>query len=109
MLSVDKANFFTIANSYNYKDFFKELVVANKEGKQLIVNCQVDPSPELIGVLKQLSEDDIFSLSHFQNKKNFREKLNPKTRLIFCIKSIDLEIKITYPFFINLFGSIIKI
>lgn len=33
MLSVDKANFFTIANSYNYKDFFKELVVANKEGK----------------------------------------------------------------------------
>ncbi len=109
LLPKGKSRLFKLNNPYTFDDFIKELVIANREGQWILVNCQADLHPTIIGVLKQLSEDNAFSVSHFEGKELFRMKLNPKTRIIFCIKSDFLETKITYPFFINLFGPVIRI
>jgi len=104
-----KSRFFKLNNSHNIDDFIKELVIANREGQWFLVDCQSDPHPTIIGILKQLSEDNVFTLSHFEEKELVQIKLNPKTRIIFCINSDFLEKEITYPFFINLFGPVIRI
>jgi len=109
ILPKGKSRFFKLDNPYTFDDFLKELVIANREGQWLMVDCQVDPAPTIIGILKQLSEDNAFTVSHFEDKELFQMKLNPKTRLIFCIQSDFLETKITYPFFMNLFGPVIRI
>ncbi len=109
LLPKGKARFYMLNNSYFYDDFVKELVIANREGQWLIVDCQADPAPTIIGILKQLSEDNTFTIPHFEGKELFRMELNTKTRVIFCIKSTLLEEKITYPFFINLFGPVLRI
>ena len=104
-----RARFFNLDDPYNYENFAKELVISNREGQWLFVNCQADPYPTIIGILKQLSEDNTFTLSHFEGKELFRMALSPKTRIIFCINSLFLETKITYPFFLNLFGPTIRV
>lgn len=109
LLPKGKAQFFKLENPYYFDDFIKELVIANREGQWFLVDCQTDPAPTIIGILKQLSEDNAFTVSNFEDKELFTMKLNPKTRIIFCIKSDFLETKITYPFFMNLFGSVIRI
>ncbi len=109
LLPKGKGRFFILDNPYTYDDFLKELVIANREGQWFIVDCQVDPSPLIIGVLKQLSEDNVFTVSHFEDKELFTMELNLKTRIIFCINSEFLETKIIYPFFMNLFGPVIRI
>jgi len=109
LLTPGKARYFELDNPYVYDDFFRELVIANREGQWFFVNLQVDPAPTIIGILKQLSEDNSFTISHFEDEEFFRMNLNPKTRIIFCIESDFLETKITYPFFLNLFGPILRI
>lgn len=109
LLPKGKARFFLLNNSYYYDDFLKELVIAIREGQWLVVDCQADPFPTIIGILKQLSEDNAFTVSHFEGKGLFRMELSLKTRIIFCLNSEFLETKITYPFFMNLFGSVIRI
>jgi len=104
-----KSRLFKLNNPYTFDDFIKELVIANREGQWLLVDCQADPHPTIIGILKQLSEDNAFTLSHFEGKELIRMKLNPKTRLIFCLNSDFLETEITYPFFMNFFGPVIRI
>jgi len=104
-----KARIFSLNNKHEYESFLKELVIANREGQWLLVDCQTDPSPTIINVLKQLSEDNTFTISHFEDQELFRMDLNPKTRIIFCLDSNFLEKEITYPFFINLFGPVIRI
>lgn len=104
-----KCRFFKLDNPYTFDGFLKELVIADREGQWLIVDCHADLSPTIIGILKQLSEDNAFTVSHFEGKELFRMELNPKTRIIFCINSMFLETKITYPFFMNLFGPVIRI
>ncbi len=108
LLPKGRARFFVLNNPYSFDDFLKELVIANREGQWLIVDCQADPSPTVISVLKQLSEDNSFTVSHFEDKELFRMELNPKTRIVFCVDSEFLEKKITYPFFMNLFGPVIR-
>jgi len=104
-----KSRLFRLNNSYAFDDFLKELVIANRESQWLLVDCQADPAPTIIGILKQLSEDNAFTISHFENQEVFRMKLNSQTRIIFCIDSELLETKITYPFFMNFFGPVIRI
>lgn len=109
LLPKGKARFFLLNIPYGYDDFLKELVIAIREGQWLVVDCQADPSPTIIGILKQLSEDNAFTVTHFEGKGLFRMELNPKTRIIFCLNSEFLETKITYPYFMNFFGSVIRI
>jgi len=104
-----KARLFLLNNKHEYESFLKELVIANREGQWFLVDCQTDPSPTIITVLKQISEDNTFTVSHFEGKELFRMDLNPKTRIIFCIDSDFLEKEITYPFFMNIFGPVIRI
>jgi hypothetical protein len=104
-----KARLFLLNNKHEYESFLKELVIANREGQWFLVDCQADPSPTIITVLKQISEDNAFTISHFEGKELFRMELNSKTRIIFCIDSDFLEKEITYPFFMNLFGPVIRI
>ena len=109
ILPEGKARFFKLKDRYDWEDFLKELVIANREGQWLFVNCQADPAPTVIGILKQISGDNVFTVLHFEDKELFRMELNSKTRLIFAIQSDFLEREITYPFFMNLFGPIIRI
>jgi len=109
LLPKGKSRLFELNNPNICEDFIKELIIANREGQWLLVDCQADPCPTIIGILKQLSEDNAFTLSHFEDKELVKMNLNPKTRLIFCLQSDFLETKITYPFFINLFGPVIRI
>jgi len=109
LLPEGKARFFGLKDRYDVENFLKALVIANREGQWLLVDCQADPAPGIIGILKQLSEDNSFTVSHFEEKELFRMELNPKTRIIICVNSDFLETKITYPFFINLFGPVIRI
>jgi hypothetical protein len=109
LLPKEKTRFFELKNRYDVDNFLKELVIANREGQWLLVDCQADPSPEIISVLKQLSENNSFTVSNFEERELFQISLNPKTRIIFCINSDFLETKISYPFFMNLFGPVIRI
>jgi len=104
-----KTRLYKLDNPFDHERFLKELVLANREGQWFLVDCQADPSPTIIGILKQLSEDNAFTAPHFEEKELFRMELNPKTRVIFAIQTDFLETKITYPFFINIFGPIIRI
>ena len=70
------------------------------------MDCQVDPHPTLIGVLKSLSESNDFTLAHFEDQEFFWMTLNVRTRVVFLIDSNILEMKITHPYFLNLFGPI---
>lgn len=109
LLPQGKVRLFKLDNPYAFDDFLKELVVANRGGQWFLVDCKADPAPTIIGILKQLSEDNAFTVSHFEDKELFQMELNPKTRIIFCVQSDFLETKITYPFFMNLFGPVIRI
>jgi len=100
---------FLLNDKHEYESFLKELVIANREGQWFLVDCQADPSPTIITVLKQISEDNAFTVSHFEGQELFRMTLNPRTRIIFCLDSDFLEKEITYPFFMNLFGPVIRI
>jgi len=104
-----KARVFLLNDKHEYESFLKELVIANREGQWFLVDCQADPSPTIITVLKQISEDNAFTVSHFEGQELFRMTLNPRTRIIFCLDSDFLEKEITYPFFMNLFGPVIRI
>jgi hypothetical protein len=104
-----KARLFLLNNKHEYESFLKELVIANREGQWFLVDCQADLSPTIITVLKQLSEDNAFTVPHFEGQELFRMDLNPKTRIIFCLDSDFLGKEITYPFFMNLFGPVIRI
>lgn len=104
-----KAIFFELNNPYYSDDFIRNLVIANREGQWLIVDLKTDPSPTIIGIIKSLSETNEFTVSHFEGKELFMMKLNPKTRIIFCIENEFLETKITYPYFLSLFGPILRL
>lgn len=109
LLPNGKALSHILDNPYSYDDFVKKLVTANREGQWLIIDCQADPAPTITTILKQVNEDSEFTISHFEDKELFRMALNPKTRIVFCINSQTLEETITYPYFLSLFGPIIRI
>lgn len=96
-------------NPYVFDDFARKLVTANREGQWLVVDCQTDPSPTVIGILKQLSEDNSFTLAHFEDKELFNMTLNSRTRIIVCINERALEEKVTYPYFQTFFGPVIRL
>jgi hypothetical protein len=109
LLPENKKIFFELINPYYYDDFVEKLITANREGQLLFVNCKADPAPTIIKLLKQLSETNEFSTTDVEDKELFSMKLNPKTRVIFCIDNDFLETKITYPYFISLFGPILRL
>ena len=100
---------FLLNNSNDYLLFAKAFFIANSEGRDLIVTCAADPSSNVISALKQLSEGNVFIMPNFNKQELFSMPLNPKTRVIFCINEDFLNEKITYPYFINLFGSVLRI
>lgn len=109
LLPKGRGIFLEVDNPNNSDDFLKNLVMANREGKWLMVDLKADPASLIIQIIKQLSETNEFSVSHFEDKELFGMKLNPKTRVIFCIENDFLETKITYPYFLSLFGPILRI
>ena len=104
-----KAVTMKLDNQYFADDFFKKLVMANREGQWLIVECSSDPAPAVIQTLKQISRDNEFSISHFEDKELFSMKMNPKSRVVFLIEDSVLEKDITYPYFTNLFGPVLRV
>lgn len=108
-MSESATHHFLLDSSNDYLKFAKAFFIANSEGKDLIVNCIADPSSNVISALKQLSEKNIFVMPNFNEQEFFSAPLNPKTRVIFIIKEDFLNEEITYPYFINLFGSVLRI
>ena len=83
--------------------------MGNREGQWLVVDCSCDPTPAVIQVLKQISQDNEFTISQFEGKELFTMKMDPKSRVIFLVGSDVLEKEITYPYFMDLFGPILRI
>lgn len=109
LLPKGRTLFYTLKNSYEYEEFSKKLVTANREGQWFVVNCQADPAPTIITILNQISEENAFTLTHFEGKDLFQMELHPKTRIVFLINSQTLETEITYPYFLSLFGPVIRV
>lgn len=109
LLGADCAHFFTLENSVAVDDFVEALIHANERGRMLIVTCLTDPTPTIIGILKQLSENDTCAIPNVCGKEIFPLSPHPDTRIVFCISSHDMEQTITYPYFINLFGPVLRI
>ncbi len=107
-LAEEKRKVFLLDNEYDDYGFLKALIEANEKGQWLIVDCKIDPSPQMISILKQVSDRNSFTVPNFNNQELFSLKINSNTRIIFCIESKLLE-KITYPSFVNLFGPVIRI
>ncbi|MBI2035119.1 MAG: hypothetical protein HYT12_00345 [Candidatus Liptonbacteria bacterium] len=108
-LPAGKAIFHALSDSYESESFARKLVIANREGEWLIVECSTDPAPTVIQILKQIAEDNRFALLNFENKEIASFELNPKTRIIMVAKNKTIEEQISYPFFFNLFGPILRI
>lgn len=109
ILGADRAHFFTLENSVTVDDFIEALNHTNDRDGMLIIRCLVDPAPTVIGILKQLSENDICAIPNVCGKEIFSLSLHSDTRIVFCISSQVLEQVITYPYFITLFGAVLRI
>ena len=104
-----KAVLMKLDNRHFTEEFFKKLVMVNREGQWLVVDCSCDPAPGVIQTLKQINQDNEFTFLHFEGKELFTMKMNPKSRVVFLIEDNVLEKEITYPYFTNLFGPILRI
>lgn len=104
-----KGRFFLLDKEYDDYGFLEELIAANEKDQWLVVDCKVDPSPQIISILKQISNRNYLTVPYFKDQELFSLKINHKTRIIFCVCSDFLEKGITYPSFINLFGPVIRI
>ena len=104
LLPSGKGLFITLDNSFDYNEFIRNFSIANREGQWLVVDLQCDPHPDIIGIMKQVAEDNEATISGYKNKDLYPIKLNPKTRIVVCVNRNLAETVITYPFFYNLFG-----
>ncbi|MFA5431868.1 MAG: hypothetical protein WC319_03235 [Candidatus Paceibacterota bacterium] len=109
ILPEGKSVLYKMDNFYDYETFVSKLIEANKSNQWLIVDCLDDFSPTTIGIIKQIGEMNKFTVLNFRNENSFQLKINPETRIIFCINSDFLEEKISYPYFLNIFGAILRI
>lgn len=100
---------FALTDHSDYLQFATALTEANNRGIWLVVDCQADPSPTVITILKQLAEDNACTISNFDGQELTRVTLNAETRLLFIIPRLVLEEIITYPYFSNLFGPVLRI
>lgn len=104
-----RAKTFVLNNKYDSELYTAALLEANREGQWLVVNCLADPAPEVIQTIQQMSEANTFTLTNVGDKGLVKITLNPKTRLVFCITSTFLETGISYPYFLNLFGVVLRL
>jgi len=104
-----KGALYIINDPNSYEGFLEKLVMTLREGMWLVVDCQADPAPQIIQALKQLSDSNEFTLGYFEEKELFNMKLSQKSRIVFCLKNDFLEEKITHPYFMSLFGPILRI
>lgn len=109
ILPKGKGVFINIDNPYDYEEFVKTFSVINREGQWLVINLQCDPHPEIIGALKQITEDNEVTVPNSKGAELSLIKLNPKTRIVFCADRLLIEDKITYPYFYNIFGPILNL
>ena len=107
LLKLKNTQVVDINDSNESESFTYSLISANKKGKLLIINLECDPLNDMITILKQLSEDNEFSVID-NDKLKFR-RLNPATRIIVCAKRLLIEEKVTYPYFYELFGPVLVI
>ncbi len=109
LLGQGRAHYFTLQNRYTADDFINVLVEANDNGLLLVVSCMADPAPAVITLLKQLSETGACTIPDANTKEAKVLSLHPDARIVFCLSSQTLEQIITYPYFINLFGPVLRI
>lgn len=109
IISPEKAIIYRMNNPYDYETFLSKLIEANNNNQWLIVDCQDDFNATTVGIIKQISEMNKFTVLHFGDKDNFQLEIKPETRIIFCLQSDFLENKVTYPYFLNIFNSILRI
>jgi hypothetical protein len=76
---------------------------ANESGKWLLVAIENDVTHVMLGYLKEISENGVLS----QNGKEI--PLRETTRVIVAVGNETLEKKITYPYFMEMFGPIARI
>ncbi len=98
----------TLSNPVDDHAFIQAVIQANENKQWLIVNLECDPHNSVITALKQLSEDNEFTITDNSNQL-IAVKLNPETRIVVCSKRSLIEEHITYPYFYNLFGPVLSI
>lgn len=99
----------SIINAQDYESFINAFSIANREGQYLLVDLQCDPHPNIISILKQISEGNEASILTYKDREEYLIKLNPKTRIIFYGRRELFEDQITYPHFYDLFGPILSL
>ena len=108
LLPKGKAILMKLDNPYFADEFLKKLVMVNREGQWLIVNCSCDPAPMVIQILKQINQGNKFTIPNFEGKELFTMRMNSESRVVFMIGNDTLEKEITYPYFMDLFGPILR-
>lgn len=84
-------------------EFADTLARASEKGNWLFVVSEDDPASPVIGILKEISEKGVL----LQNGKEI--PLHEKTRVVVLVNAETLEKKITYPYFMEMFGPIARI
>lgn len=100
---------FILNSQYGDELFVQAFLTANQTGQLLFVDCQADPCPPIIQILKGISEDNACIVTDTKTGQITKIALHPKTRIIFCLTEKVLSEKITYPFFTSLFGPILRL
>lgn len=101
-----KYRFFTINRKSEQDDFLKFLVETLEAKKWLVIEIKDDLRGKCLTQLKRLSELNSIQLL---NKEVFNLKLPEESRIVVIIDRDILEKKISYPYFIQLFGPKISL
>ena len=83
--------------------FFEAFAEANEKGSWLYIDVEDDPTPEIIGILKEISETGALT------REGVKIPFHEMTRVIAIVRAETLEKKITYPYFMEMFGPIARI
>lgn len=98
-----------ISNGEYYgHSLIESLLRAFQQGSWLLLYVKSDPSPEVLRILKELSESNEFTYFDRRTKEMKKITQNSCSRVIVCIDEVLLNTEITYPYFAALFGLIFR-
>ncbi|MEM4547031.1 MAG: hypothetical protein QW328_09785 [Nitrososphaerota archaeon] len=104
-----KSPIVVISDGEYYADSLIEgLLRAFQQGSWLLVYIKSDPSPEVLRILKELSESNEFTYCERSTKEMTRIIQNSSSRVIVCIEEALLNTGVSYPYFSALFGLIFR-
>jgi hypothetical protein len=92
-----------------WEEFLKKIVDALEKEKWILFNIKADPDHYFLNALKTLSEGNFIQALNFRGKEIFNFKLPLKSRIVCVIEREFLEKKLSYPYFLNIFGPIISL